>query len=394
MSAEAGEAFDFLCECDLEVVAGDGFVEAEGHHFIFRPCFGSVEVDEILAGAGAVGGGLLVVGGGGVGCDVGGDGGDAVGDAGMGVEDFDEFGVDAFAHGAVGGEEALGVFVIELRIGAEVFEEGGEVAFEADFFDDGLHLGADAFDFLQADVVDFDREVVGGGVVLGAAGVFGDAVGELACADFFVAGREVFVFHEGEHALVTGDDFFFDGLLGAGAELLGLGGGDGWVEFDEGGVEEALGRVFFDLVADLCREALHDDAGVDHFALDAFAHEGEGLVHVGVEGLEAGDPVGVVFEGLEAHDAGDGIGGLDTPAVVEGDEVPFVLIFDDLLVELPGVEFEVELVARGELGVVEGLELFEGLNAVGLLCGEGIEGEVWPKVVVAFITEARSEGGA
>ena len=96
------------------------------------------------------------------------------------------FGDEGGAH-----EEFFGGFGVELRVGAEEVEEGGEVALEAGLLDDGEHFGVDLGHFVEADLVDLGGCEGGGGVfedlvlvvVLAVGEVFGgersDGVGDV-----------------------------------------------------------------------------------------------------------------------------------------------------------------------------------------------------------------------
>ena len=76
------------------------------------------------------------------------------------------------------------------------------------------------------------------------------------------------------------------------------------MDFLERFVEEALGGVVDDLFANLARDALHDDLGVENSAANAFAHQFDGLVNVGGEAFDATEPTDVVATGFEAESVG------------------------------------------------------------------------------------------
>ncbi len=388
VASEFGEAFEFHGESDLEVVAGDAFVEGKGFHFVLGACFGFVEVDGVGTGACAIGGGSHVVGGGGVGGDVWGNGVDAVGHAGHSAEEFDYGGVDAFVEFAIGGEKFFAGFVVETFVGAEEDEEFIKCAFELDLFDDVHHLGANAFDFVEADLVDLPGREVGGGEVACASFVEFLAVGEVEGTDFVLAGGEVFVLEKGEEFPVGWYDELRDDPTSDILKVFLIFRADGGVYFEKGLVEAAIGRVIDDLGFDLAWETLHDDLGVDHTDANAFAHEGDGLVHVCGEGLEAFDPILIILFVLEAKGVGGGPDVLDAPALIKGDEMPAVLIVLDLFGNGALVEIEVELVGFGESGSVECLEF--GVEAEGVLVSFFYcrEGDIGPEGVEAAITGA------
>ncbi len=73
VAAELGHAGLLLGERDLKVMARDGLVQGEGHHFPLRSHVRGMQIDGENAGATAVGGGSLIVSGAGVGGGLRGD---------------------------------------------------------------------------------------------------------------------------------------------------------------------------------------------------------------------------------------------------------------------------------------------------------------------------------
>ena len=75
------------------------------------------------------------------------------------AEQPDEFGIDAFAGREVLLVEVLGIVEVELRVGAQVFEELGKAAVKFDLLDDCHHFAAQALDFVEPDAVSLQAGV-------------------------------------------------------------------------------------------------------------------------------------------------------------------------------------------------------------------------------------------
>lgn len=222
--AEFREAFHLLGQGYLKMVAGDGLVQGEGDHFPFGAGVEGIGVGIEVAGATGLKRATIIIGGGLGFFGIGRDGNDTVGQARQATEDADEFGVDPFADVTVACEQGLRGVIVELRVGAEEFAEGGEAALEASRDDDRVHLGADAFDLGLAEVEDLIGGHVGGDVVFDALGVPGLTVGEVGHGDGFAAGGDVIVDDVVMHALEGGGDVVFISVNGGELEygLVGV----------------------------------------------------------------------------------------------------------------------------------------------------------------------------
>jgi hypothetical protein len=101
-------------------------------------------------------------------------------------------------------------------IGFERGAERGEIG-EAFFFGDDQHLGLDAVDFAEAELVDLIRRHVRGGAGVDVVFVALLAVGQRGDGEGGAAVRGVFRAQEGSEGLVGGDDIVVDGV----GDLLG-----------------------------------------------------------------------------------------------------------------------------------------------------------------------------
>lgn len=204
VAAELGQAGLLLGEGDLKVMARDGFMQGEGHHFPFGSHVGGVQVDSENARTTSVCGGSLIVSGAGVGCGVGGDGGDGDGGLGEGAEEAGEERFDLLDEVFIAAEELVASVVEEAGVGAQAGEEFGLGAAEFEPSLKGCQFGEKSLHFGEADSVDFLGGEVGGGVVAGDEGVFFGTTGPLPSTDLGEAGGEVFAAEEGVEAVEGG----------------------------------------------------------------------------------------------------------------------------------------------------------------------------------------------
>ena len=224
-----------------------------------------------------------------------GNGQHAVGEAWEFAEESGEFGVAAFADVAVAAQQIVGVGVGELFVGAEEGEEFVKAAFETGFGDDLVHLGADAFDFGEAERVDLIGSQIGGGDGADVEGVPGFAVGNVAERDAFARAGNVFVGHEIVELRECGKDFFlqrsFSGSAKTGLIRSGNLGGE-FFEIDE---ERALGGVGFELILHLLRHVAKRDARWSDSGGKTFLEQDDGLIHDGGDAVETCNHVFVIF---------------------------------------------------------------------------------------------------
>ena len=82
-------------------------------------------------------------------------------------------------------------FEVKFWIAAHKLGEFGEGTSKAQFVDDRLHLGADAFDLFQADLVNLLRRKIGGGVIARRVGVHRRAIEHFSYADLIPCRRQV-----------------------------------------------------------------------------------------------------------------------------------------------------------------------------------------------------------
>ena len=190
---------------------------------------------------------------------------------------------------------------VELRIGAQEVEERRHVALEAGLLHHLVHLGGDAFDFLEADLVDLLRRQVGRRVLADVVLVVRAPVGKVVRAEGRARVREVLVVEEGEEIAVAGDGPLHDRLASFFAQPLALIGRDGWRELLERRPEDALRDVVDDvrrhrLVVAGERRARHREPALDPHPhqLDLFVDEPPPLP-------QPADVVLVVLDGSERH---------------------------------------------------------------------------------------------
>ena len=277
----AGDAF----------VVGDGFVVDEGAVGVVGYAYGDA------AGAAAVGSAGLVVGGGsGL---IGGDGFDGDGAVGQDGEELRELGLhlrDVFAEGVedlfFGGGGVLGVVLDGVAEAGEVFVAGlvGDVG----------HLGGDALDFVEADLMDLRGSEVGGGLLADGDFVAVLAVGEGGDADGGAAVGGVVGGDEGGEGAVGGRDVSGDDLLDGGGEALAVGFREAGGHFLDG-VEEGAGGGDF---GGLRGYFFEDEARRHEVVFHAEAEDFGGLGEDSGDLVEAGYVVLVVLDGVE----GDGVG--------------------------------------------------------------------------------------
>ena len=365
----AGDAF----------VIGDGLVVDEGAVGVVRYAYGDA------AGAAAVGcAGLIVGGDAGL---IGGDGFDGDGAVGQDGEELRELGLHLRNVVAEGVEDLFFGLGGVLGVVLDGVAEGGEV-FVAGLVGDVGHLGGDALDLVEADLMDLRGCEVGGGLVADGDLVAVLAVGEGGDADGGAAVGGVVVGDELGEGGEGGVDLGCDYLLDGGGEALTVGVGEaGGHLFD--GVEEGLGG---DDVVDLGGDFFEDEARGHEVIFHAEAQDFGGLGEDAGDLVEAGYVVLVVLDGVEGDGVGEvGEGDVDALLLVDGHLVVLEVEGLDALLELALHELVGEEILVGEAGGVDGGEADEVGLVLGVLRGDAGERVVGELVVVAVVADG---GGA
>ena len=154
-----------------------------------------------------------------------------------------ETAVDALGGISRDAHQIVGVTGDELRIGAEELEEVGEAALEAGFGHGALHVGVDARDFLEAELVDVLGRHGQRGIFADFGAVISIAIGQVARADGLARAGDIGVAVEGQQVAIGGDDGLLDRRLALGAQPGLVGGADGRRHLLEGAVKSVgVGR--------------------------------------------------------------------------------------------------------------------------------------------------------
>ena len=210
-------------------------------------------------------------------------------------------------------DEVFGFGIVELGPGADVFEEGRQVAVEAGRLARLLHRGADPGHFGQADLVDLLRAHRGGGVLDQQGCIDPPAVLHRPQACALGGDRQVAVAQERAPALVGRRGAALDDPAVRGRQAGAVCRPNGVGETRDRGVEGILLdrqlQEGFDLRQDVVHHHLGLVVALGHALLQAIHR----TVHVAGEALQLGQPPFVVFDRLEA-DARQVVGELDVQA--------------------------------------------------------------------------------
>ena len=182
----------------------------------------------------------------------------------------------------------------EPRIGAQERDEFGQGAVEPRLGLHLLHLGGDARDFGEADLVDLFGGQVERRVLLDLLLVVGRAIGHFLGRERGARPRQIFIAEEGEQPGVGRSDLVGDDILRFGRERRGVGGRQLPRHVFERSVERARFRIVDDVrrdgnVAPLERHPRHAEA-----AREPGAGIGDMLVEIARDVAHAGD-VALVF---------------------------------------------------------------------------------------------------
>ena len=198
------QAFEFLRDRDLQVMSRHGLVYGQDFHFVFGSRVRTVEVHEVGSAAGSVCGWRPVVSGGRVRGEVFRNRLEPVRNLWQPAEHFRQQWIDAPANCLVLGHQFVGILVVVPRVGAEVFEELVEGALEPDFLDDLFHLGPNACDLGQPDVVNLVRSEVGRRELSCFERVELASVRNLSEAGFLETRRQIDLFEKQQQLLISG----------------------------------------------------------------------------------------------------------------------------------------------------------------------------------------------
>ena len=231
-AAEARERFAFFRQCRLEAVAGGAFMKRQRGDVVERAA-GEIVGVHLARLEPAAPGGI--------------EGRECVGHrddrepaARQDVKIILELPVDALGGIGRDAHQFVRRSGDELRVGAQEFEEFGEAAGKARLTHGALHVGVDASDFLEADLVDFLRGQRQRDIFADFGAVISVAIGQVAGGNGFARAGEVGAPIESKKIAKSGDDGLLDRGLALGAEFGLVGGGD-VAGHDRKGFEESVG---------------------------------------------------------------------------------------------------------------------------------------------------------
>ena len=299
VATKVGNIFQLHGQGNLKVMAGHRFVQRQRFDLIFWTILRAIQIDKIAAWPGAVGRWLLIVGRGRIGRHLGGNRYDLVGGFGQAMKQSRQFRIDAATAGAIGGQQVVGVFIVELGGRSQVREELLKRALKADPLLNGLHLLTNATDFGQADVVDLLRREAGGREFPRQHGIHLPSVRSLPAAHLVERRRDVFFCKEREKSLIGGDDLLPDDASGRLLQACLFGVRQFNVERPKRIVVQAVCWLGDNLLANLRGDSLHDHFGMQHSGLHSFLHQHHGLVNLSGQRLQAFQPVFIVSDGVK-----------------------------------------------------------------------------------------------
>ena len=280
-------------------------MQGQGRQLVQRALIQLRGVDHIAAGDAVPHGAGEVAACGVVGLDPGGDGPDAIGQAGQGAEQGGQAVIGALGHLRGLFQQLFAGGGVELRVGAQEGQESGEVAGPAGGAHLALHPGADAGDFVQADLVDLFRGQVGGGVATHQPGVDVAAARAVAQAGCLGRDRQIVVLEEVPPAATARVDVVADNGFGPGLICAALTLGEGGRKVGGGAKERIGGGGQGDIGFGQQQGAFDHGARLEEAGVEAPAGIGEGGVEQGAHVFQPGQPgLDIVAVG-QAHGAGD-----------------------------------------------------------------------------------------
>ena len=328
---EIGAVRCFLLQGDLQVVAGDAFVQRQGRHLIEAALVQAGGVDHIAAGDTVLHRAGVVAAGGVVGLDLARHGAHAIGQARQGAEQGRQAVVGPLGHLRRLLDQGLAAGDVELRIGAQEGKERGEIAGPAGGTHLGIHAAPDTGDLLQADGVDLVRRQPGRGEAAHQIGIHVATARTMNQTEGLGRPGQIVLAQEARPFTPLWHDAVRYGPGGARPQGRLLrrrdGGGEGSERLEQRVGVRRQGR----LGLDQGQGVLDDGAGLDHAGLKPAPGIGQ---RIGIEfrhRLEPGDPGFGVSGGDDPGDGGDigevltgstlGVEGVDT-AGVERDTIP------------------------------------------------------------------------
>mmetsp|Transcript_44827 Transcript_44827/g.105548 ORF Transcript_44827/g.105548 Transcript_44827/m.105548 type:complete len:492 (-) Transcript_44827:113-1588(-) len=305
MAAEAAEgrqAGVFLRNADLEMVARRGLVQRQGLHAEDRLGLQVEGVDVEHAGPRAVRRRMLI-GRTGVAFRAEGlDLLDLVVGLGRDVEELGRQAIDLLLQLAVAVEQILWPGEVELGVVLQVFEEGLQVALEADLLAHALHLAEDAGHFLQAQCMDLVRRQRQRRVLAHLMGIPGGAIGQVRPGRARAGPGRVLVAHKGQQPGVGGQHPARQQAAQRRRDAAAVGRRHRIGEVLDRAPEQALLRVADRQGLQLRHHLVHHGPRLGHAGLQAGPHVGDAAVEAAHRGSQALKPVVVVPRRAEGLD--------------------------------------------------------------------------------------------
>ena len=371
------------------MVPGHGLVHAQNFDFVLRTHPGLVQVHPVDAGTATVAGRPRVIGGRRIGCNRVGNRLHAVRHARQLAEELDELGVDAFARREILLVKIVGVLEVELRVGAQVFEEFPEAAIETHFLDDIHHLAADAFDLVESDTMNLVRRQARRRVGSGAEFVPGRAVGQFGQTDALARGWQVGLVKVSIQFAIGRQHGLFNDLGCLGAEALAVRRRDGFRKGRKRFEERTVGSELHDLHRNLVRQALHQDLWRRVSGLAAFFGQRDRLVDNVIDLGQPRYPVVVVLDRDQSELVGQVVEVLHAATLRKRHQVSVELVFVDVVLELAAEELVVELVVLGQRRTINRVHAAQKVPGLLVALFDRPETAVRPFAVVTSVAHHR-----
>ena len=376
------------CARELEVVTRHRLVQRERHHFPGRPRFGFVQVDVVIARAGAVGGTGLIVRSGGVGRRGGRNLAHAVGLARNVPEDTHQLRVDPFCRRPVSVQQLVRGLVEKFRVIPQVGEKLGQRALEPQFGLELLHRAVQARNFLQTRFVDLVHVQVGGRLEANQEAVVGLAIGQVAGGDRRTRPWQVLVLQVGLQLAERRYEPVADGRPGVGLQRTPIGFGDAVGELQERTIEGAAGRVIDHLLRDLRRYALHQHARRRVGSLGSLLHQRDRLIDMVGKRRHAGEVFAVIGGDPERHHLDNGVVELRSVLVIDRPQILTKPLPLNGALQEPFEGVVVQLLIRRQRGPIDRMQALQG-GPIGCFArGDCRRAQIGPAVAVARVSES------